>query len=108
MPYKELDTIHARLANANGIGLDEVVARHYRHDVPKLLAAVEAVLALHTTTMRKVRVYEPGRLSFGDLVERPFCSHCKHAGDAPHPWPRPTVQAINDALLASEPPGSEQ
>lgn len=40
------EAIHERLILANGIQLDEVVARHYREDVPWLLAEVERLRAL--------------------------------------------------------------
>lgn len=35
------DEIAERLRMANSVGLDEVVARHYREDVPWLLAEVD-------------------------------------------------------------------
>ncbi|MGH3975185.1 MAG: hypothetical protein ACRDS9_17925 [Pseudonocardiaceae bacterium] len=38
-----IGAIRARLSNANGLGLDEVVARHYREDVPWLLAEVDSL-----------------------------------------------------------------
>lgn len=41
-----LDGMYERLSLANGIDLDENVARHYRKDMPKLLSAVRGVLAL--------------------------------------------------------------
>ena len=40
---KELDEIHGRLASANGIALDEIVARWYRSDVPRLLRLIESL-----------------------------------------------------------------
>lgn len=40
-PTPDLAAIKLRLSNANGLGLDEVVARHYREDVPALLAHIE-------------------------------------------------------------------
>lgn len=41
-----IEAIHERLILANGIQLDEVVARHYREDVPWLLAEVDRLRAL--------------------------------------------------------------
>ena len=57
------------------------------HDVPRLVAAVEAVLALH----------EPEATGYGDWV----CGACISAGS--HDWestayPCPTVTAIQSAL----------
>lgn len=54
---EQLDKIERRLSNANGLGLDEAVARHYREDVPALLAEVRSLRAqreavLHTTNDR--------------------------------------------------------
>lgn len=41
----DLDAIRARLSNANGLALDESVARWYRTDIPTLLAALDEARA---------------------------------------------------------------
>lgn len=66
--------------------------------VPALLSAVEGVLAVHKKVMLRVQTYAfpPDAM----YVELPFCSYCKHAGDARRPWPCPTVKALTDALGA--------
>lgn len=83
-------------------GPDEMCSRHGRrvsevwqmaHDAmqraERAETAVEAVLALH--------------------VLDPACDDSfRWCADCLEPFPCPTVQAINDALLASEPSGSEQ
>jgi len=46
MSALDLDAIEEHLAWANGIDLDENVARRYRHDVPALLAELRAWRAL--------------------------------------------------------------
>lgn len=45
----DLDGIRDRLSIAMGIGLDESVARHYRQDVPALVAEVERLRAFEPT-----------------------------------------------------------
>lgn len=47
----QLDQIRRNLRHAEGIGLDESVARHYRQDVPKLIAAYEAMVYEHAATV---------------------------------------------------------
>lgn len=46
MTALDLEAIEERLAWANGIDLDENVARHYRQDVPALLAEIRRIGAL--------------------------------------------------------------
>ena len=58
-------------------------------DTARLLAAVQAVVALH----------EPER---GNLIG-PYCAHCISPIDGgPEPWPCPTVSAVEAALRAAD------
>lgn len=53
----DLDEIRAHLRNANGIGLDETVARHYRKDVPELCSELSRL----RKTVDAVRQYAEDR-----------------------------------------------
>lgn len=64
----------------------ESLAAHARTDVPALVAALEAVLAVH----------QPGDWS-DDEAEYTSCRHCGEAAL----YPCPTVEAINEALGGS-------
>jgi len=100
-----------------------------RTAMPCLLSAVENVLALHRpvhpvfnwqtglhfeepcpTCHGKAGVHECG--CWGDTDIQFECFECIRPTDEKSrryvPYPCPTVQAINDALLASEPSGSER
>lgn len=100
-----IEDIHERLTLANGIQLDEVVARHYREAVPWLLAEVERykdafVRANEAVTAREIEIErlnaalapvapdaEPTEWewSLDDVVQGD--GHVWHrVGDGTHPW----------------------
>ena len=67
------------------------------HDVPALLAAVEAVLELHkpiTDDGNSLRNW----LGFDDGKPRDYCNECEVDGYTPAPYPCPTVTAIQSEL----------
>lgn len=68
-----------------------------RTAVPRLVAALEAVLVLHERVETQSQYpmppdWKPMKLEVCGLCKRPG------AGDALHPWPCPTVAAIETAL----------
>lgn len=67
------------------------------HDVPALLAAVEAVLELHkpiTDDGNSLRNW----LGMGNGKPRDYCNECEVDGYTAVPYPCPTVTAIQSAL----------
>ena len=67
------------------------------HDVPALLAAVEAVLELHkpiTDDGNSLRNW----LGMGNGKPRDYCNECEVDGYTAVPYPCPTVTAIHSAL----------
>ena len=67
------------------------------HDVPALLAAVEAVLELHkpiTDDGNSLRNW----LGMYDGKPRDYCNECEVDGYTAVPYPCPTVTAIQSAL----------
>lgn len=87
-------------------------------DVPRLLAAVEAVLELHVKMDKPARYYEhcpvhafdPETRSFGSFETVrtcPDCTYrevwlCKHCECPNDEWPCPTYQAISAGLSGKE------
>lgn len=79
---------------------DSSFIAHARVDVPRLVSALQAVVEVHRKASAQVPTYDlPPNPRY---IERQFCSHCKYprAGDAMHPWPCPTIRAIEQALEA--------
>jgi len=71
------------------------------HDVPALLAAVEAVLELHkpiTDDGNSLRNW----LGMYDGKPRDYCNECEVDGYTAVPYPCPTVTAIQSALGEGE------
>jgi len=85
-------------------------------DVPRLLAAVEAVLALHVKQEEPVRSYGPGdscpqhlmtalgRRNYATMHKCPDCRYteyfvCEYCDRSNDTWPCPTYAAISSALL---------
>ena len=68
-----------------------------RSSVPKLIAAVEAVMAVHERVETQSQYPMPPNWK---PMKLEVCGHCKRpgAGDALHPWPCPTIRAIEAAL----------
>ena len=60
---------------------------HARTDLPAVLAAVDAVVAVH------VPIHKNGQLA---------CSVCYDSFREPHIFPCPTIRALNDALGAGD------
>lgn len=60
---------------------------HARTDVPRLVAAIRAVEALHTQTT-----------GYSNGADFDCCGTCFDRDEMPEPWPCPTVTAIRDAL----------
>lgn len=81
----EWDNAVSEVAELSEADAEFIVFAH-NSDVPRLLAALQAVLALHS----------PGN-------EGHWCAHCIHpSGEYPMTYPCPTVTAIQRALEVSD------
>ncbi|MGL4254912.1 MAG: hypothetical protein ACRCSL_01185 [Microbacterium sp.] len=72
---------------------DDVVAEYIARacrDVPRLVAALRAVEALHTQTT-----------GYSNGADFDCCGTCFDRDEMPEPWPCPTVTAIRDALAGA-------
>lgn len=83
VPFREWDFRYSAMAEMTMATAEFLVEA--RTAVPRLLAAVEAVLAIH----------RPG---FEMCVDALWCQHCGVQSD----WPCPTVQAITRALTGAD------
>lgn len=115
-----LDEIRERVAKVEryrNVRHEDIISKmESSRDVPRLLAAVEAVLALHVRSAKPAKYYEhcpdhafdPETRSFGsfdDVVNCPDCTFtehylCAHCSCPNDEWECPTYQAITAALVA--------
>lgn len=79
---------------------DTIFMSNARQDIPNLLAYIEQLEAqiervreLHQRVETRSHYPIPPNWEHQKLV---VCGHCKHAGDAAHPYPCPTIEALGD------------